>query len=365
MKAFVTGATGLLGNNLVRALRAYGHEVRALVRSDTKAQQLLGDTGAELVLGDMEDVPGFAETLAGCDVVFHTAAYFREYYASGDHWPKLERINVQGTLALAEAADARGVRRLVHTSSSATIGLRADRSAGDEDTPPAPIAAENLYFRSKVIADQKLRELSARLGLDVVQVLPGWMFGPWDAAPTASGRLVLDFLAGALPPIPPGGMNAVDARDVAAGMIRAAVHGRTGHRYILGGPFVTLADVAETLAHLTGLPAPRFRVPYRVAWAYATFAEAWARITGGQTLVTVAAVRAMHAQLRVSSHKALRELRWRYRPLSHTLRDEVAWYRAHGMASQPAIGGALAAMNRIVERGADVEGEGVVRGTHG
>src|SRR5918994_6485261 len=114
MKAFVTGATGLLGNNLVRALRAEGHDVRALVRSDTKARQLLGDTGAELVLGDMEDVPGFAETLAGCDVVFHTAAYFREYYASGDHWPKLKAINVHGTLALAEAAHTRGVRRLIH-----------------------------------------------------------------------------------------------------------------------------------------------------------------------------------------------------------------------------------------------------------
>jgi len=363
MRAFVTGATGLLGNNLVRALRADGHEVRALVRSDTKASQLLGDTGAELVLGDMEDVPGFAETLAGCDVVFHTAAYFREYYTSGDHWAKLEAINIGGTLALAEAAHARGVRRLIHTSSSATIGLRVDRSAGDEDTPPSAIASENLYFRSKVIAGQKLRDLSARLGLDVVQVLPGWMFGPWDAAPTASGRFVLEFLAGTLPPIPPGGMNAVDARDVAAGMIRASRYGRAGQSYILGGPFVTLADVADTLAHVTGLPAPRFRVPYRIAWAYATLAEAWARMRGGQTLVTVAAVRAMHAQLRVSSHKALRELRWRYRPLSHTLRDEVAWYRAHGMTSQPAPGGELAHESNGRSRGRR-RGEGAV-GAHG
>jgi dihydroflavonol-4-reductase len=316
--------------------------VRALVRSETKARQLLGDTGSELVLGDMQDVPGFAGALAECDVVFHTAAYFREYYASGDHWPRLEAINVHGTLALAEAAHARGVRRLIYTSSSATIGMRADGSAGDEDTPPAPIASENLYFKSKIIASQRLHELAASLGLDVVHVLPGWMFGPWDAAPTASGRLVLDFLAGALPPIPPGGMNAVDARDVAAGMIRAAAQGRAGHSYILGGPFVTLADVAHTLADVTGLPAPRFRVPYGVAWAYAMLAETWARITRSYTLVTVAAVRAMHAQLRVSSHKALRELRWRYRPLSETLRDEVAWYRAHGITGHPAVGSALA-----------------------
>jgi dihydroflavonol-4-reductase len=342
MRAFLTGATGLLGNNLARALRAEGHTVRALVRSETKARQLLADVGAELVHGDLEDVPGFAGALADCDVVFHTAAYFREYYTVGDHWPKLEAINVHATLALAEAAHAHGVRRLVHTSSSATIGLRVDGSAGDEDTPPAPIASENLYFKSKVVAHQRLRELSGRLGLDVVQVLPGWMFGPWDAAPTASGRFVLDFLGGTLPAIPPGGMNAVDARDVAIGMIRAAEHGRAGNSYILGGPFTTLAGVADTLAQVTGLPAPRARISYRVARAYATFAEFWARFTGRPTLVTVAAVRAMHAQLRVSSNKALRELGWRYRPLDETLRDEVAWYRAHDMTTRPAVGGALA-----------------------
>jgi len=342
MRAFVTGATGLLGNNLVRALRDEGYAVRALVRSDTKARQLLGDVGAELVHGDMEDVRGFAGALDDCDIVFHTAAYFREYYSVGDHWPNLEAINVRATLELAEAAHAHGVSRFVHTSSASTIGLRIDGSAGDEDTPPAPIASENLYFKSKVVADRRLRELSSRIGLEVVHVLPGWMFGPWDAAPTASGRFVLDFLAGTLSGIPPGGMNAVDARDVAIGMIRAAEHGHAGSSYILGGPFITLGAVADTLAQVTGLPAPRTRLSYRVARAYATLAETWARLTGRPTLVTIAAVRMLHAQLRVSSNRALRELGWRYRPLHETLRDEVAWYRAQGMTNEPAIGGALA-----------------------
>ncbi len=340
MKAFVTGATGLLGNNLVRALRSQGHTVRALVRSEQKAQRLLAGVEFELVRGDMENVAAFAPALAGCDVVFHTAAYFREYYNVGDHWARLEAINVHGTLALAEAARAHGVRRMVHTSSSSTIGFRADGSAGDENTPPAPIAGVNLYFKSKVIADKRLRALAARVGLDVVHVMPGWMFGPWDAAPTASGRFVLDFLAGVLPAIPPGGMNAVDARDVAAGMIRAALYGRPGSSYILGGPFTSLAGVAETLAEVTGHPAPRMRISYRLALAYATFAEMWARIAGRPTLVTVAAVRAMQAQLRASSNKALRELGWQYRPLSETLRDEVDWYRSHGMSAHP---GAVAA----------------------
>ncbi len=333
-RAFVTGATGLLGNNLVRALLAEGHEVRALVRSDLKAERLLGRTGAELVYGDMGDVRGFAAALEGCDTVFHTAAYFREYYGPGNHWPALMAINVTGTLALAEAARARGVRRFVDTSSAGIIGRKPDGSPGDEATPPAPVARRNLYLKSKYSVAAGLRAMAPRI--EIVQVLPGWMFGPWDAAPTASGRFVLDFLAGRLPGIPPGGISAVDARDVAAGMILAAERGRPGQRYILGGAFKTLADLADALEQVTGVPAPRRRIPYPLALAFAAFAQTRARISGVETPVTVAGVRMMHARLEVSSEKAERELGWRHRPLVETLRDEVAWYRSRGFARDPA-----------------------------
>jgi nucleoside-diphosphate-sugar epimerase len=329
MKAFVTGATGLLGNNLVRTLRARGHTVRALVRSETKARELLGGTGAEIVRGDMENVSAFTDALAGCDVVFHTAAYFREYYSAGDHWPKLEAVNVRATLALAEAARAQGVRRFVHTSSNGTIGIKGDGSPGDEDTPPAPIARRNLYFKSKVVVAAKLRELVESSGLDVVEVLPGWMFGPWDAAPTSSGRLVRDFLDRKLTGIPPGGMNVIDARDVATGMIGAAEQGRSGERYLLAGPFQTLKEIVATLGHVTGLPVSARPIPYPVALAYATVAQNWARFTGGRTLATVAGVRMLNARLQVSSAKAKQELGWSHRSLLDTLRDEVSWYRSY------------------------------------
>jgi dihydroflavonol-4-reductase len=138
---------------------------------------------------------------------------------------------------------------------------------------------------------------------------------------------VRDFLEGKLTGIPPGGMNAVDARDVAAGMIRAAEQGRRGERYILGGAFVTTAEVVTALGHVTGLPVRARRIPYPVALAYATVAQNWARFTGGKTLVTVAGVRLMNARLQVRSVKAERELGWSHRPLRDTLRDEVAWYR--------------------------------------
>jgi len=335
MKAFVTGATGLLGNNLVRALRAEGHSVRALVRSTEKAQKYLGDADVEFVHGDMDNVAAFAKALAGCDVLFHTAAYFREYYGAGDHWPKLEAINVHGTLALAEAARTAGVKRMIDVSSAGTIGLQPDGSPGDESTPPAPIARDNLYFKSKVIVSERLAALAASTGLDVVQVLPGWMFGPWDAAPTGSGQLVRDFLAHALPAIPPGGTCVADARDVAIGMIRAAEHGRAGERYILAGEFATLGDIMESLAKITGEPGPRTRIPYAVAWTYAAVSQTWAKITGGETLVTLAAVRMMQARLAVTAAKAERELGFRARPFSETLRDEVAWYRTHEAKTAP------------------------------
>jgi dihydroflavonol-4-reductase len=162
------------------------------------------------------------------------------------------------------------------------------------------------------------------------------MFGPWDAAPTGSGRLVLDFLAGKLPAIPPGGMPVVDARDVAAGMIAAAERGRNGENYLLAGRFATMEQVITTLARVTGLPAPRARIPYPVAWAYAALAEAWSRLTGSPSLVNLTVVRMFHARLDATSAKAERELGFRARPLEETLRDEVAWFRAQGMSRERA-----------------------------
>jgi dihydroflavonol-4-reductase len=169
------------------------------------------------------------------------------------------------------------------------------------------------------------------------------MFGPGDAAPTASGQLVLDFLAGKLPAIPPGGTSAVDARDVAVGMIRAAERGRSGEKYILAGDFVTLADVIRTLEQVTGRSGPRARIPYPVAFVYAAISETWAKLAGGETLVTLEAVRMMQARLSVTCAKAEQELGWKHRPLRETLADEVAWYRAQGLAAEPAARAAAVA----------------------
>lgn len=243
MKILVTGATGLLGNNLVRQLHARGHTVTGLVRSEEKARRLLGDLDVDWVVGDVREPEGFASALEGRDAVFHTAAYFRDYFQPGDHREALATTNVDATLSLIRLADERRVGRFVHTGSSGTVGREPDGSPSDEDSPPPALAAENLYVKSKIEAATAIRRYTPRHGMAVVEILPGWMWGPGDAGPTSAGRLALDLLARRLPGVPPGGMEVVDARDVAAAMITAAERAAHGARYLVAGRPMTLREI--------------------------------------------------------------------------------------------------------------------------
>ncbi len=334
MKVFVSGSTGLLGNNLERVLEAEGYDVVGLVRSEEKAQRLLGDTRATFVKGDMKDVAGFASVLEGCEAVFHTAAYFREYYQPGDHGQALEEINIKGTLALLDEADRRGVRRFIHTSSGGTIGTKPDGSPGDEDTPAGEEQLRNLYFRSKVEGDKRIREWRGKNGMEVIEILPGWMWGPGDAAPTAAGRMAQDFMARKIPGIVEGGISIVDARDVAEAMITALEKGRPGEKYIVAGEFHTLEEVLKGLEKASGVPAPKWRLPFVLVLVVAVIQETIGRLTGREVLITRESVRTMHGKYKITSGKAQRELGARFRPLEETLKDVVAWYRSHpGTAS--------------------------------
>jgi dihydroflavonol-4-reductase len=334
MKVFVTGSTGLLGNNLVRRLELAGHGVVGLVRSEAKGRRLLGDTRAILVEGDMRAVQAFAPALDGCEAVFHTAAYFREYYQPGDHWQALEEINIKGTLALMDEADRRGVRRFIHTSSGGTIGTKPDGSPGDEDTPACEEQLRNLYFRSKVEGDEGIREWRGKNGMEVIEILPGWMWGPGDTAPTAAGRMAQDFMARKIPGIVDGGMSIVDARDVAEAMITALEKGRPGEKYIVAGVFHTLEEVFKGLEKASGVPAPKLRLPFGLVLGVAFIQETIGRLTGREVLMTRESIRTMHGKYKMTSAKAQRELGARFRPLEETLKDVVGWYRSHsGTAS--------------------------------
>jgi dihydroflavonol-4-reductase len=327
---FVTGATGMLGSNLVRELAARGARVRGLVRSTEKAERFLADVAFEPVQGDMRNVAALAPSLQGCVAVFHTAAYFREYYQPGSHDDELHAINVRGTLALMHAADAAGVECFVHTSSSGTIGQKPDGGPGDEDTPPSAAHLKNGYFRSKVDGDREIHAFAPTRGMRVIEILPGWMWGPGDAAPTGAGQLLLDFVHRKVPIMPEGGTNVVDPRDVAQAMLAAQAQAAHAARFIVAGEFRSIEQILHALAALTHIPAPRLRLPYPVVMTYAFFEELRAKLTGSPLLISREAIALMHAKPTVSSARAQRELGATFRPLEETLRDSLAWYEKHG-----------------------------------
>jgi len=333
MKAFITGSTGLLGNNLVRLLLEQNHQVKALIRSKDKALKLFGDLPIEYVVGDMENVEGFADEMKDCDTLFHTAAYFREYYeATKNHWETLESINIKGTIRILEEAEKHRVKKAVYVSSSGTIGLKADGLPGDETTPPSRFADDNLYFKSKVLADKAVDEFVEKHEMPVIRILPGWMFGIGDAAPTSSGQIVLDILNGKLPGTFDGGTSTVDAKDVAQAMIDAVDKGKTGEKYLVGGDFYTVKEIADTLAEVAGIPKLKIKIPAFAISTLATFSELFSKLTGKNAPISKPGVQTLQAKLAVDSSKAKRELGVTFRPLSETLKNEVKWYRENGFA---------------------------------
>jgi len=330
--AFVTGATGLLGNNLVRRLLGDGWRVRGLVRSADKARIQFADVPVELVAGDMGDVDAFAPALAGADVLFHTAAYFRESYRGGRHRTELERINVRGTGMLVDAAYAAGVRRVVQVSSIATLdGLPGGTI---DETMRRREADADAYARSKLLADAELdARLARHADLWAAFVLPGWMHGPGDIGPTSAGQVTLDFLRRMLPGVPPGTVALVDARDVADAMLAAERRGRRGERYLAAGRHLDMREFLAMLERITGVPAPRRAIPLPLLWPLAAVSEAWSRVSGRPVLLGLASVRLIAREAgrtRFDHAKSARELGLAFRPVEETLRDEVAWYRANG-----------------------------------
>jgi dihydroflavonol-4-reductase len=334
MQAFVTGSTGLLGNNLVRLLIEQGYSVKALVRSKEKAAKLFGNLDLSLVVGDMLDVESFASELAGCDVLFHTAAYFREYYQPGNHWQMLEDINVKGTIRLLGEAEKQGVKKVIYISSSGAVGMKSANIASDETTPIDPTIVKNLYFKSKVMAEVAINNFLQHHSLPVVLILPGFMFGRIDAAPTGGGQLVLDYyLAQKIPGILDGGTCMVDARDVGQAAINAVERGISGDRYIVAGQYLSLENLFQVLEKVTGIPCPQHRLPYTITLVYAWIADIYARLTGTKPVIPLEGIRTMHLKRQVTSAKAISQLGATFRPLEQTLKDVVDWYHQNPIKS--------------------------------
>jgi dihydroflavonol-4-reductase len=326
MKALVTGATGFVGAAVTRALLGAHWQVRVLVRHGSDRSNLQG-LDVEVAAGDLTDFDSLEVAAAGCDAVFHVAA---DYRLGAPDPSQLYRNNVEGTRNVLNAARSAGVRRIVYTSSVATIGIPGDGTPGDERTPAALDAMIGHYKRSKYQAEEVVREI-ARDGTSVVIVSPSTPVGPGDLKPTPTGQLVLDAAAGRMPAYVDTGLNIVHVDDVAAGHLLAYERGRPGERYILGGEDMTLRDILHLISTLVGRKPPRVRLPYGLVLPMAYLAEGYARFSGRSGRITLEGVRMSRKRMFFSSAKAVGELGYRWRPPVQAFEDAIRWFREHGL----------------------------------
>lgn len=332
MKCFVTGASGFVGSNLVQELVAQGHRVKALLRPNSDERGL---AGAEFTraTGDVLDRKLLEREIEGCDWCFHVAA---SYHLWMRHYAPMYRINVEGTRNVIEAAGRAGCQRIVYTSTVGCIGLPKKVKGRYAPTTEADVAFEeqmtNHYKRSKFQAECAAVDAFRKEGLPVVIVNPSAPIGPRDVKPTPTGRIIVDFLNRQLPAYLDTGLNWVHVRDVARGHILAAEKGRLGERYILGhrdGNW-TMRETLAVLEEITGVPAPRMKVPYWVALAAAHVSEPIAFVTGKPPKAPLAGVRMARYKMWFDPGRAIRELGLPQTPPKEAFADAVAWFRANG-----------------------------------
>jgi dihydroflavonol-4-reductase len=335
MKCFVTGASGFIGANLVHELVAQGHRVKVLVRATSDLRGLRG-VEFERVEGDVNQGELLQAAMRGCDWCFHAAASYHLWLP--DYRP-MYAANVEGTRTVLNAAAAAGCERIVYTSTVGCIGLPKLEDGGlvpsDEASPVGEAQMSNPYKRSKWQAEQVALEL-AREGRPIVIVNPSAPVGPRDVKPTPTGQVVVDFLNRAMPAYLDTGLNYVHVRDVALGHILAAEKGRVGERYILGNAEGnwTLKESFRVLETITGLPGPKVRIPYLVAWAAACVDETVSRFTGKPPRAPMAGVRMAKYKMFFSPAKAIRELGLTQTPPTQALSDAVEWFRQNGYVKQ-------------------------------
>ena len=325
MKAFVTGSTGFVGSHVARLLAEQGADLRLLVRPTSKLDNIR-DLRAEHVTGDLRDPASLKSAMSGCDYVFHVAADYRlwapdprEMFAS----------NVEGTRAIIQAATESGIKRVVYCSSVATMGF-TDQPIPVKESDPVTIADMiGHYKRSKFMAEQVALE-AGNNGANVVVVNPTTPIGEADIKPTPTGRIILDFLKRKFPAYVDTGLNLADVHEVARGHILAMERARPGERYILGGEDLTLKQLLDKLAALTGLRSPTTKVPHSVAYAFACFDEVFTgRLLGKEPRATREAVKMGRKKMFASSEKAVRELGYKVVPVEPALQRAIDWFRAN------------------------------------
>jgi len=324
MRIFLTGATGFLGSHVARVLAEQGAQLRLLVRPTSNLKNLEG-LKAETATGDLRDAASLEKAMTGCEVVFHVAADYRLWVRDP---AEMYRSNVEGTKAILQAARKNSVRCVVYTSSVATVGFTGNGRPADEDSPVSLADMIGHYKRSKFMAEQVALE-AGRGGMRVVTVNPTTPVGEQDVKPTPTGRIIVDFLKRKFPAYVETGLNLVDARECARGHIVAMEKGKSGERYILGGENLTLKQILDKLGAVSGLPSPKVKLPYFVAYAAGAVDQTvQGRLLGREPRATIETVRMGKKKMWASSGKAERDLGWRTVPVDDALRRAVAWFQA-------------------------------------
>ena len=330
MRVLVTGGTGFVGNAVARALAGRGYRVRALVRPGRDAARLR-ELGAEVVQGDLLDEASLAAAVDGVEGLFHVAAVYAYWTADP---AMLYRVNVDGTTALLAAARQAGVRRAVFTSTVATLKWPGRGRLADERSVASLEEMAGHYKRSKWLAEQAALTANGD-GFAVVVVNPTAPFGPWDARPTPTGRIVLEFMRRRMPGYVQSGINVVDVDDVAAGHVSAFERGRAGERYILGNENLNLAEVYGLLGEVTGLRRLPVRVPYWLAFAAGLVDGAIeGRLLGREPYVPLEGLRVARHPMYTDCSKAVADLELPQTAAAEALESAARWYVDHGYVDE-------------------------------
>jgi len=324
VKVFLTGSTGFVGWHVLQALVRRGDSVRCLVRDSSR--HLLDGLPVDPVPGDLRDPGSLLRGIDGCEQVFHCAADYRLFVPDPR---EMYAANVDGTRNVLAAAARCAVGKIVYTSTVGALGLLPDGTPANEITPVHVRDMIGHYKRSKFLAERVADEYAAR-GLPVVIVNPSAPVGERDVKPTATGRMILDFLRGRIRAYVDTGLNVVDVRDVAAGHLLAAERGHAGERYILGHRDMTLKEILDTLSVIAGLAAPRVRLPHWVPLTAAAIDTGFARLRGRVPRLHLDAVRLSRHRMFFDPGKAVRELGLPQTPVEQPLRRAIDWFREHG-----------------------------------
>lgn len=324
MKTLVTGATGFVGSHVAGRVLSAGQSLRVLTRRGSDARALRG-LEAERVEGDLRDAASLERALTGVNRVFHVAADYRLWSRNP---AEIYESNVTGTRNLLEAAKRAGVEQFIYTSTVATIAV--DRPAlPNEATDSKLDEMVGHYKRSKWLAEKEALK-AAKDGLPVVIVMPTTPVGPGDWKPTPTGKLIVDFLNGKMPGYVETGLNFAGVEDVAAGHLLAAERGKSGERYLLGAENWSLKQVLDVLARVTGLPAPRMKIPHAIALGFAYTENAFSRMLGREPQIPVEGVKIARHNMFVDVSKAQRELGYAPGPVAAALERAAQWYEENG-----------------------------------